>query len=90
MYPVLLILCLSSALANDRIKSTNLNNTFDVSTTATPHGCVCGIFLTEQFKKGSKEPPIGDPVVMHEQPGTFSCTQSGNRFCINKCLETVS
>ncbi|XP_076547279.1 follicle cell protein 3C-1-like [Osmia lignaria lignaria] len=89
MYPVLLILCLSSALANDQIKSTNLNNTLHVSTTPTPHGCVCGIFLTKQFKKGSKEPPIGDPAVMHEHPGIFSCTQSGNRHCVNKCLETI-
>lgn len=91
MYPVILLLifCLSSMFANDQIKSKDLNNTFNVSTTKTPSGCVCGIFLSKQFKKNNKEPPIGNPALNYDQSGTFPCTQSGNRLCINKCLETI-
>ncbi|CAK9807989.1 Armadillo repeat-containing protein 7 [Anthophora plagiata] len=90
MYPALLLLVLyiSPAFADNKIKSKTLNNTLKISTTDVPIGCTCGIFLSGQLKKGNKE-PIGNPAVIYDQPETFSCIPIGNRLCINKCLETI-
>ncbi|CAK9814056.1 Armadillo repeat-containing protein 7 [Anthophora quadrimaculata] len=90
MYPALLLLVLyiSSAFADIKIKPKTLNNTVKISTTDVPIGCTCGIFLSGQLKKDSKE-PTGIPAVIYDQPETFSCTPIGNRLCINKCLETI-
>lgn len=51
--------------------------------------CTCGIFLTGQFKKGSTEPPRGNPVLMHEQELHFQCNGAGVKQCKNRCLEMV-
>ncbi|XP_053984562.1 follicle cell protein 3C-1 [Hylaeus volcanicus] len=85
---LLSILCFSSVFANE-IKLKALNSTLDVTTTESPIGCICGIFLNGQFKKSSKESPAGNPVLIHDQCGTFSCTPNGKRLCINKCLDTI-
>lgn len=52
--------------------------------------CSCGVFLSGQFKKGSSDPPVGVPTLMHEQDTTVPCTPIGQKQCSNKCLETVS
>ncbi|XP_043254970.1 follicle cell protein 3C-1 [Colletes gigas] len=85
---LLVVFCFSSVFTN-QIKSKTLNNTHDFTTTEFPNDCACGIFLTSQFKKGNKESPAGNPALIHDQPGTFSCTPAGKRLCTNKCLETI-
>ena len=50
--------------------------------------CVCGVFLSGQFKRGS--PPNGPPVLLHEYDENFMCSPLGNKQCTNKCLEVVS
>lgn len=52
--------------------------------------CNCGVFLSGQFKKGSKEQPKGNPALLHEMSETFPCTSAGNKMCTNKCLDMVS
>lgn len=51
-------------------------------------GCVCGVFLSGQFTRGA--PPTGNPALLHEHELLFPCSITGNKQCINKCLETVS
>lgn len=51
--------------------------------------CTCGVFLTGQFKRGSSEPPKGNPALMHEQELNFSCNSAGVKQCTNRCLEMV-
>lgn len=51
--------------------------------------CTCGVFLTGQFKRGSSEPPKGNPALMHEQELNFSCNSAGIKQCTNRCLEMV-
>lgn len=51
--------------------------------------CTCGVFLTGQFKRGSSEPPKGNPALMHEQELNFSCNAAGVKQCTNRCLEMV-
>lgn len=51
--------------------------------------CTCGVFLSGQFKKGSKEAPEGNAALMHEQDSMYPCTSIGAKQCSNKCLETV-
>lgn len=51
--------------------------------------CTCGVFFTGQFKKGSSDPPVGNPVLMHEQETTYACNPVGAKQCSNKCLEMV-
>ncbi|XP_055302182.1 follicle cell protein 3C-1 [Sitodiplosis mosellana] len=64
----------------DPLKLNPVNQTF----------CTCGVFLSGQFKKGSSEPPVGHPALMHEQDSMFPCTQIGAKQCSNKCLEMVA
>lgn len=52
--------------------------------------CSCAVFLSDQFKKGSPEPPKGNPALLHEQDSLFPCTTFGSRQCTNKCLESVN
>lgn len=85
---LLSILCFSSVFANE-IKLKASNSTLDVTTTESPIGCTCGIFLSGQFKKSSKESPTGNPVLIYDQFETFPCTLNGKRLCINKCLDTI-
>ncbi|KZC11245.1 Follicle cell protein 3C-1, partial [Dufourea novaeangliae] len=86
---LLLVVCLAPALADGERKLKLSNNTIQVPIAKPPSGCTCGIFLSGQFKKGSKEKPNGNPALVHDQPGIFPCTPSGNRQCINKCLDTI-
>ncbi|KAJ6629965.1 Follicle cell protein 3C-1 [Pseudolycoriella hygida] len=51
--------------------------------------CTCGVFLTGQFKRGSSEPPKGNPALMHEQELQFSCNAAGVKQCTNRCLEMI-
>lgn len=64
----------------DPLKLNTVNQTF----------CTCGVFLSGQFKKGSSEPPVGHPALMHEQDSMFPCTPIGAKQCSNKCLEMVN
>ncbi|XP_031635749.1 follicle cell protein 3C-1 [Contarinia nasturtii] len=52
--------------------------------------CNCGVFLSGQFKKGSSDPPVGVPTLMHEQDAMVPCTLMGHKQCSNKCLETIA
>lgn len=54
-----------------------------------PIGCVCGVFLSGQFKKGSKGQPTGFPAFIHEHSEVFPCNPTGNKLCTNKCLDQV-
>lgn len=55
-----------------------------------PVPCTCGVFLSGQFKKGSKEQPKGIPVLTQETEKFFPNNAIGNRQCMNNCLEVVS
>lgn len=52
--------------------------------------CMCGVFLSGQFTKGSADPPKGNPALLYEQTATFTCNAQGNKQCTNRCLEVVS
>lgn len=54
-----------------------------------PIPCTCGVFLSGQFKKGSKKQPKGMPVLTQEMDTSFMNNAVGNRQCTNKCLELV-
>lgn len=54
-----------------------------------PVPCTCGIFLSGQFKKGSKEQPKGVPVLTQEMDTPCMNNAMGNRQCTTKCLEMV-
>ncbi|XP_006616544.1 uncharacterized protein LOC102672619 [Apis dorsata] len=51
--------------------------------------CICGIFLSGEFKKDNKESFEGNPALIHGLPGVFPCTPIGNKICISKCLDTI-
>lgn len=51
--------------------------------------CSCAVFMSGQFKKGSKDPPKGHPALIQEIDYNLPCTAAGSRQCINKCLETI-
>lgn len=63
-----------------------LNNLVQVNQTY----CTCGVFLSGQFVKGSPQPPIGNPALLHEQESVMACNPFGSKQCTNKCLETVN
>ncbi|XP_057663974.1 uncharacterized protein LOC130898588 [Diorhabda carinulata] len=54
-----------------------------------PVPCTCGVFLSGQFKKGSKKQPKGLPVLTQEMDTPFMNNAVGNRQCTNKCLELI-
>ncbi|KAK9869507.1 hypothetical protein WA026_003260 [Henosepilachna vigintioctopunctata] len=54
-----------------------------------PVPCTCGVFLSGQFKKGSKEQPKGVPVLTEETEKAFENNPVGQRKCTNKCLERI-
>lgn len=66
------------------------NKIEELSETNGPNPCTCGIFLSGQIVKGSKQPPKGEPVLLQEMENHFMNNAVGNRQCINKCLELVS
>ncbi|XP_023018162.2 follicle cell protein 3C isoform X2 [Leptinotarsa decemlineata] len=51
--------------------------------------CTCGVFLSGQFKKGSKQQPKGLPVLTQEMDNPFMNNAMGSRQCTNKCLELI-
>ena len=51
--------------------------------------CICGIFLSSQFVKGSSAPPKGEPVISNTLDKKFVCNPIGRRQCQTKCLEQV-
>lgn len=61
----------------------------DTTSEESPIPCTCGVFLSGQFKKGSKEQPKGVPVLTQEMDTPFMNNSVGNRQCTNKCLESV-
>lgn len=70
------------------IPTTTLSTT--TTTEPTIIGCTCGIFLSGQFKKGSSEPPKGNPALLFEKTENFPCTNFGKNQCSYKCVEGVS
>lgn len=89
MYLALLMmaLCISCSYADN---NSTVLNTESSTRAAEPIGCVCGVFLSGQFKRGSKEQPKGFPALLHEHPDPLPCTTVGNRICTSKCLDVVS
>ncbi|XP_066258752.1 follicle cell protein 3C-1 [Euwallacea similis] len=51
--------------------------------------CTCGVFLSSQFKKGSKAQPKGDPVLTQEIETPFMNNAVGNKQCTHRCLEAI-
>lgn len=88
----LIILCVLTAYAKNDTVSPILRNNSNLTEPLIPReqvGCLCGIFLTGQFKKGSKEQPKGHPALLHEHPDSFPCSLFGNKLCISKCLDVI-
>ncbi|XP_045470432.1 follicle cell protein 3C-1 isoform X2 [Harmonia axyridis] len=78
-----LALCLVAGIqAGD--KGNNLIKTLDK-----PVPCTCGVFLSGQLKKGTKQDPKGVPVLTEEMDRAFENNPVGVRKCTNKCLETI-
>ncbi|XP_073980228.1 follicle cell protein 3C [Rhodnius prolixus] len=63
----------------------NFNLTSSNDKNAVP--CMCGVFLSGQFEKGSV--PKESPIFMHEHDEHFMCNAGGNKQCINKCLDVL-
>lgn len=85
---------LNSLQNNGKIeKQKEIKGLFDVyhpeEKTKEPVPCTCGVFLSGQFKKGSKDQPKGVPVLTQETDTPFMNNAVGNRQCTNKCLELV-
>ncbi|ENN77164.1 hypothetical protein YQE_06303, partial [Dendroctonus ponderosae] len=51
--------------------------------------CTCGVFLSSQFKKGSKDQPKGDSVLTQEIDMPFPNNAIGNKQCTHRCLEMI-
>ncbi|GJQ67173.1 hypothetical protein Trydic_g8084 [Trypoxylus dichotomus] len=51
--------------------------------------CGCGIFLSGQFEKGSKEQPKGLPALTQEVGGFFPNNPIGIKQCTSKCLDMI-
>ncbi|XP_030755180.1 follicle cell protein 3C-1 isoform X3 [Sitophilus oryzae] len=51
--------------------------------------CTCGVFLSSQFKRGSKDQPKGDPVLTQEIDAPFMNNAFGNKQCTHRCLEMI-
>ncbi|KAF7287558.1 follicle cell protein 3C [Rhynchophorus ferrugineus] len=51
--------------------------------------CTCGVFLSSQFKKGSKSQPKGEPVLTQEIDTPFMNNAVGNKQCTHRCLEVI-
>ena len=99
MYPtffVFLLISFANALDDNSITESSSSTIvteapiIPPTTETTVKGCMCGVFLSGQFKKGSKEPPKGNPALLHELSDTFPCSNIGNKMCTNKCLDVVS
>ncbi|XP_033228286.1 uncharacterized protein LOC117180079 [Belonocnema kinseyi] len=82
---VFLCIIFTNALENKQMREKNL--TKETKKSHLPIGCYCGVFMSGQFKKGSKEQPNGNPALLQEHSETFPCNPVGNKICINRCLE---
>ncbi|KAJ8944892.1 hypothetical protein NQ314_009348 [Rhamnusium bicolor] len=71
---------LATAIQTNEIKTIEIKD---------PIPCTCGVFLSGQFKKGSKDQPKGVPVLTQEMDTPFLNNTVGNRQCVNKCLELI-
>ncbi|XP_071570455.1 follicle cell protein 3C-1-like isoform X1 [Temnothorax nylanderi] len=92
MYLTLVMaLCISYSYAesNSTVTSTIKPQYKSPNTKEQPTGCVCAVFLSGQFKKGSKEQPKGYPALLHEHPDPLPCNTVGNKLCVNKCLDAI-
>ncbi|XP_071644808.1 follicle cell protein 3C-1-like isoform X1 [Temnothorax longispinosus] len=92
MYLTLVMaLCISYSYAesNSTVTSTIKPQYKSSNTKEQPTGCVCAVFLSGQFKKGSKEQPKGYPALLHEHPDPLPCNTVGNKLCVNKCLDAI-
>ncbi|XP_018399204.1 PREDICTED: uncharacterized protein LOC108776947 [Cyphomyrmex costatus] len=83
---VMMTLCISYSYAENNSTVTNIKSS---NIKEQPTGCVCAVFLSGQFKKGSKEQPKGYPALVHEYPDSIPCTAMGNKLCISKCLDVI-
>ncbi|XP_001606122.2 uncharacterized protein LOC100114266 [Nasonia vitripennis] len=93
---VLLLISIAHALDDNSITESSSSTTVTTetpvssSTTEAPIiACTCGVFLSGQFKKGSKEQPKGNAALLHDQSDTFPCSNVGNKMCTNKCLDVI-
>lgn len=85
---MMMALCISYSYAGNNDTVTNIKPS--TKTNEQPTGCVCAIFLSGQFKKGSKEQPKGYPALLHEHSDPLPCNTVGNKLCVTKCLDAVS
>ncbi|XP_018579805.1 follicle cell protein 3C-1 [Anoplophora glabripennis] len=69
--------------------TTTQTNEIKIEEAKDPVPCTCGVFLSGQFKKGSKDQPKGVPVLTQEMDTPFFNNAVGNRQCVNKCLELI-
>lgn len=51
--------------------------------------CICGVFMSGQFTKGSKDQPKGHPAMIQESDEIFACNSIGQKQCLNRCLDGV-
>lgn len=73
-----LIIITSAGDASNNIKTDNK-----------PVPCTCAVFLSGQFKKGSKDQPRGVPVLTQEMDTPCMNNSMGTRQCTSRCLELV-
>ncbi|KAL6432512.1 hypothetical protein ACFW04_006826 [Cataglyphis niger] len=83
---VVMVLCMSYSYAETNSIGTNIKLSNPIEERI---GCVCAVFLSGQFTKGSKEQPKGYPAFLHEHPDTVPCNTIGNKLCTSKCLEAI-
>ncbi|GAB1868349.1 Armadillo repeat-containing protein 7 [Camponotus japonicus] len=83
---VMMALCMSYSYAEKNSTDINIKPSY---ASEEPIGCVCAVFLSGQFTKGSKEQPKGYPAFLHEHPDPLPCSTFGNRLCTSKCLEAI-
>ncbi|KMQ82705.1 follicle cell protein 3c-1 [Lasius niger] len=83
---VMMALCISYSYAGKNNTGTNI---IPSNPSEEPIGCVCAVFLSGQFTKGSKEQPKGYPAFLHEHPDSLPCNTFGNKLCTSKCLEAI-
>lgn len=86
---VMITLCISYTYAEENVTALNLVNS-STNLSEQPIGCVCAVFLSGQFKKGSNQQPKGYGILLYEHPEVLPCNAAGNRLCTTKCLDAVS
>ncbi|XP_055914872.1 follicle cell protein 3C-1 [Eupeodes corollae] len=89
---LVLVQCSTVKKPKDKVETTtskpnSLPSEVKPANTTTP--CTCGVFLTNQFVKGSDEQPKGDPAMIQEVNKVFPCNVIGQKQCQTKCLESI-